>query len=126
MPQVLTTPKAEAAEMPIETADPATLITQAAEKYGVNRQRLYDTLECESDGFRDPAIQSGWIRADGTREPSFGYGQFFLPSSLKTADGRTITYEIAINPREAIYAVAYNFSIGNAPQWSCWRNKYLK
>lgn len=126
MPAVLTQPKAEAAEKPVETADTDTLITQAAEKYGVNRQRLYDTLYCESAGFTDPAIQSRIIRADGTREPSYGYGQFFLPSSLKTADGRTITYEIAINPREAIDSVAYNFSIGNASHWSCWRKLYLQ
>lgn len=113
---------AEAAQTPIVEVIPLTpgeLITEAALKYGVNRQRLYDTLECESAGFTDPAIQSGWHK-NGVRETSFGYAQFNLPSGLKTADGRTITYEIAIDPKEAIDATAYNFSIGNAEHWSCY------
>jgi len=114
-----------AAETPPKEAislTPDELITRAALKYGVNRQRLYDTLECESEGFKDPAIQSGYYRKDGKRETSYGYAQFNLPSGLKTVDGRTITYEIAINPSEAIDAMAFNFSIGNANQWTCYRN----
>lgn len=115
---------AEAAETPIvETVSlsPGDLITEAALKYGVNRQHLYDTLDCESKGFIDPAIQSGWYR-NGVRENSWGYAQFNLPSGLKTADGREITKEIAIDPKEAIDAAAYNFSVGNADHWTCFRD----
>ena len=115
---------AEAAEPLIEVAvslTPGELITEAALKYGVNRQHLYDTLDCESQGFIDPAIQSGWYR-NGVRENSWGYAQFNLPSGLKTADGREITKEIAIDPKEAIDAAAYNFSVGNAGAWTCYRD----
>lgn len=96
------------------------MITASAHRYGVDRESLYKTLDCESVHFADPAIQSGYYYK-GVRENSWGYAQFNLPSSLKTADGRTITKEIAVNPEEAIDATAYNFSIGNAGQWSCYR-----
>jgi hypothetical protein len=96
------------------------LIHAAADRYAVRFVDLYDTLDCESSHFIDPAIQSGWYH-DGVRENSWGYAQFNLPSHMKTADGREITKEIAVNPEEAIDAAAYNFSIGNATQWSCYR-----
>jgi hypothetical protein len=115
---------AVAAQTPLEEAIPLSpdeLITEAALKYGINRQHLYDTLDCESQGFIDPAIQSGWYR-NGIRENSWGYAQFNLPSGLKTADGREITKEIAIDPKEAIDAAAYNFSVGNARAWTCFRD----
>ena len=113
---------AVAAQTPIEEVIPLTpdeLITRASLKYGVNRQRLYDTLKCESQNFIDPAIQSGHYK-NGVRETSFGYAQFNLPSGLKTSDGRIVTYEIAIDPEEAVDAAAYNFSIGNASHWTCY------
>lgn len=123
MPNLIKIPIAEAAQTPIVEVIPLSpdeLITRSALKYGVNRQRLYDTLDCESSHFIDPAIQSGYYK-DGVRENSWGYGQFNLPSGLKTADGRVITKEIAIDPEEAVDAVAYNFSIHNENQWSCYR-----
>lgn len=75
----------------------------------------------ESAGFASTTIQSGYYRKDGSREPSFGVAQFYIPSSLKTASGATITKEMAIDPEQALDAAAYNFSIGNADQWSAYR-----
>jgi len=106
----------EEVKQPISTEQ---LIQASAERYAVKYIDLYETLDCESMGFIDPAIQSGWYH-NGVRENSWGYAQFNLPSGLKTADGRTITKEIAIDAEEAIDAAAYNFSIGNASQWSCY------
>ncbi len=112
---------AEAAQTPPpEVLSIDDLITRSAKKYGVNRDILYKTLDCESIHFKDATIQSGYYR-NGVRENSWGFAQFNLPSGLKTADGRTITKEIAIDPEESIDAAAYNFSIGNAKQWSCYR-----
>jgi hypothetical protein len=120
--QVLTIPRAEAAQPPTEVVSIDDLITASARKYGVNRRVLYETLDCESIHFKDARIQSGYYK-NGVRENSWGFAQFNLPSSLKTADGRTITKEIAIDPAQAIDAAAYNFSIGNAREWSCYRDK---
>lgn len=112
---------AHAAEIEIVSIDEE--ITQAAKKYGVSHTELYDTLECESAHFtvldgqsfvKDPAGPNG-------RENSWGIAQFNLPTDLTTADGRTITMEIAITPEEAIDTAAYNFSIGKAARWSCYR-----
>lgn len=112
---VVTVPEVEAAETPKSVA---LLIHEAALKYGVDETKLYRVLNCESAGFTDPKIQSGYYH-DGVRETSYGYAQFHLPSSLKTASGDMITYEIAIDPAQAIDAAAFNFSQGNANQWSC-------
>lgn len=99
------------------------LITDAAERHGVNRERLYSTLECESVGFKDVAIQSDYYH-DGVRENSWGIAQFNLPTDLTTADGRMITKEIAIDPEEAIDAAAYQFAEGRASRWTCYRDLY--
>jgi hypothetical protein len=114
-------PTVEAAPTPppVEVLSVDDLITRSAARYGVNRKALYDTLDCESMHFKDAKIQSGWYK-NGVRENSWGFAQFNLPSGMKTADGRTITKEIATDPAEAIDAAAYNFSIGNARQWSCY------
>lgn len=93
---------------------------EVARKYEINEERFVETLECESMHFRDPKIQSGHYK-NGVRENSWGYAQFNLPTDLMTADGRIITYEIAVNPAEAIDAAAYQFSIGNAKRWSCYK-----
>lgn len=93
---------------------------ETAKKYGINEYRFTETLRCESLGFADEKIQSGYYK-NKVRENSWGYAQFNLPSKLKTADGRTIDMEIATNGREAIDAAGFNFSIGNASAWSCYR-----
>lgn len=98
------------------------LITNSAIKYGVSRKRLYETLACESANFTVLDGQSSVPDPDGPNgyENSWGIAQFNLPSSLTTADGRTITKEIAIIPEEAIDAAAYLFSIGKAGRWTCY------
>lgn len=109
-------------EVPIEwTPEYAeSFARETARKYGIDEERFIDTLKCESMHFRDPKIQSGHYK-NGVRETSYGYSQFHLPTDLMTADGRIITYEIAVNPAEAIDAAAYQFSIGNAKRWSCYK-----
>lgn len=105
-------------------ATPESLIKNAALKWNVDYAQLYETLKCESNNFEAPDVQSKHIRKDGTQEPSFGWGQFYQPSSLKTSDGRIVTKEIANDPIQAVDAVAYNFSIGNQSHWVCYTLKY--
>lgn len=95
----------------------------AADKYKINREVFVKTMECESS-FSDPSIQSGHYK-NGVRETSFGYAQFNLPSGLQTADGRTITKEIAIDPVQSLDAAAYLFSVGQASAWSCYKNNSI-
>lgn len=79
------------------------------------------TLECESMYFKHKG--QSLVRANGPfgREPSYGVAQFYIPSGLKTKDGDYITKEVALHPLKAIDAAAYNFSIGNAKHWTCYR-----
>ncbi len=93
---------------------PQELISRAADKYGIIEDHLYKTLDCESQHFIEPAIHN-----PSKKENSWGWGQFNLPTDLKTSDGRAITKEIAIDPIQAVDAVAYNFSIGKATRWTC-------
>lgn len=91
------------------------VIVADATKYGVNYDHLYKTLYCES-GLNPNAL--------GDHGTSFGVAQFHLPTDLKTAQGTIITKDIALDPIQAIDAASYQFSIGNASRWTCWRNLY--
>lgn len=95
-----------------------------AQKYGLNEKHFVETMRRESIGFIDPSIQSGYTMKDGSREPSFGVCQFFIPSVLRTSTGSVVTKEIALDPEQCLDAAAYNFSIGNAGQWTEWRKWY--
>lgn len=95
---------------------------KVAEKYGLD-WRFVETLRCESIDFTwngQSLVPDS--NGPGGHEPSYGIPQFYQPSSLETADGRVVTKEIALNIPEAIDAAGYNFSIGNAPHWTCFRN----
>lgn len=98
-----------------------TLARTTAQKYGVNEYALVETLRCESMGFtwNDQSLVPD-AKGPRGREDSWGIGQFNMPSDLKTADGREITKEIALDQPEAIDAAGYNFSIGKASRWSCY------
>lgn len=94
-----------------------------ATRYGIDEWAFVETLRCESIGFtwndqslvKDPEGPNG-------REPSYGIPQFYQPSSLKTAQGEVITKEIALDIPQALDAAGYNFSVGNASHWTCFRN----
>lgn len=114
---------AEAAETPIEREyvtpeSREALAREKARAFGVDEESFVRTLSCESMGFTWND-QSLVIRKDGTREPSFGVAQFYMPSGLKTATGEQITKEVALDPEQALDAAAYNFSIGNQEHWAC-------
>lgn len=117
---------AEAAEPPVQVVSIDALITESAVRYHVNREHLYKTLECESADFTVIKGQSLVKDENGPngRENSWGMAQFHLPSSLTTANGKPVDMEVALDPEQAIDATAYNFSIGNAKKWSCYRLLY--
>lgn len=67
------------------------------------------TLKCESS--LNP-------RAIGDHGNSYGIAQIHLPSH------KDITKEEALDPEFAIGWTAYQFSLGNHNQWTCYRNLY--
>lgn len=93
---------------------------EKAKKYGINVYLFVETMRNESGGFGSTTIQSGYYH-NGVRERSFGVCQFNIPSGLKTASGEEITYDIAVDPEQCLDAAAYNFSVGNANQWTEYR-----
>lgn len=97
-------------------------VWKRAEKYNTFPEMMWQTILCENPQL-DPELQSLIVK-DGVREDSWGLSQFHLPSGNKTAEGVTITKEMAQNPEIALDAMAYHFSIGNAELWTCFRNIY--
>lgn len=95
----------------------------AAAKYGTSFEKMDATVNCES-GYR-PDIQSHWTLSYG-REESWGVAQWHLPSRNRDASGNLITKEMALDPVQALDAMAYHFSIGNARLWTCYRDIYMK
>ena len=95
-----------------------------AKEYEINEEAFVKTLSCESMGFswNDQSLVPDPVGPNG-KENSWGIAQFNLPSDLKTFSGDEITKEIALDPKQAIDASAFNFSIGNQRRWSCF-NKY--
>lgn len=100
---------AEAAEMPIETADLDAIIDADAAKYGVNRDHLYKTLECESNFDIDARGDDGLAR--GVAQIRSDYHQ-------------EISDEQADDPAFAIDFMAKAFAQGKASEWSCWRSLF--
>lgn len=97
-------------------------VWKAAAKYNTYPDKMWEVIKCESG--LDIDVQSRHILSYG-REQSYGLAQFHIPAGNKTADGRVITKEIALDPVEALDAMAYHFSIGNARLWTCYRNLYM-
>lgn len=102
--------------------DYRSLAQEKARKYGVDEHDFIRTMSCESIDFTWNA-QSLVKDSNGPngREPSYGLAQFYIPSVLKTADGRTMTKDLALDPEEALDAAAYNFSVGLQYNWSCYK-----
>lgn len=97
------------------------LIRDKANKYGVSYEKMNVTVACESGYKAD--IQSRHTLSYG-REQSWGVAQFHIPSGNRNADGKVMTKEMAIDPEQALDAMAYHFSIGNARLWTCYRTHY--
>ena len=98
-------------------------IRAAADKYGVSYERMDKTIQCES-GY-NINIQSHHILSYG-REQSYGIAQWHIPAGNRNAEGVLITKEMALDPIQALDAMAYYFSIGKASSWTCYRDIYLK
>lgn len=96
-------------------------IRKVSNKYGVSYDKMWHTIQCES-GF-STSTQSHYYLG-GKREESYGLAQFYLPARNRTADGKVITKEMALDPRIALDAMAFHFAAGNAKAWSCYRQLY--
>lgn len=97
-------------------------IETAANKYGTSYEQMKNTVACES-GFKVD-IQSHHNLSYG-REQSYGLAQWHIPAKNRNAEGKVITKEMALDPVQALDAMAYHFSIGNAKAWTCYRELYL-
>lgn len=100
------------------------LVYEKAAKYHTYGDKMWAVVNCEDPGL-DPNQQS-FVVKNGVREDSWGLAQWHLTAGNKTADGRVITKEIAIDPEQAIDAMAYYFANGEAWKWTCYRNLYSK
>lgn len=105
--------KAEAAETQPQVVDIDALIRNAATKHHLNYQKFHEVLSCESDHFKDVAIQSGYYK-NGIRENSWGISQINLnahPEVLKSQ---------ALDPAFAVEWAATQWEAGHAKAWSCY------
>lgn len=89
----------------------AELVDIYATKYGVDRNKMISTIECESH-YKN--VQSGLYHRDGTREDSWGLAQIHLPNHPN------VTREQALDPYFAIEFMAEKFSKGWY-KWSCYK-----
>lgn len=94
-------------------------IKTQAEANGVNYSHFYATLNCESEGFRDVAMQSRIPNASGPNgyEDSWGVAQIHLP------DHPDITRAEAQDPIFAISWAAKEFAAGRATEWTEYRKE---
>lgn len=105
--------------------NPKALISQYAAEYGVSSTTMYKTLECESAGFQNIQSMIPHKGQPNGREDSWGLVQVYLPAKNKDFEGKVITKEQALDPDFAIKWMAWQFSIGGARKWSCWRGLAL-
>lgn len=92
-------------------------IDSAAAKYGVNAEKMKATIQCESQYQVE-------VKSHYTGEDSWGLAQFHIPSRNRTAEGKVMTREMAVDPIVAIDTMAFMFSQGNARAWSCYRQLF--
>lgn len=71
--------------------------------------------------YYDTKAQSNHERPDGTREQSYGLGQWYIPAGNIGVDGTKITKEQAQDPKYALDTMAFYFSNGKQHLWTCWR-----
>jgi len=119
--QVIIEPEEVLVEIAYTKEDIQRIIKEKADKYGVSYEKMSVTVSCES-GYKTD-IQSHHILSYG-REQSFGVAQWHIPSRNRDANGEVITKEMALDPYQALDAMAYHFSIGNARIWTCYRMYY--
>lgn len=91
------------------------LVSEYANKYGVNPTEMLETIRCESINFKN--IQSGYYQ-NGKREDSWGIAQINLywnPEVNKTD---------ALNPYYSVEFMAKKFAKGKQDRWTCYRSIY--
>lgn len=101
-------------------------VWKAAARYNTFPERMWAVIsECENISL-DHKMQSHIPDPTGpnNQEDSWGLAQFHLPSRNITPSGETITKEMAQDPTIALDAMAWHFSEGRAPLWSCYRLLY--
>lgn len=99
------------------------LINIVAKEYGVNAERMVETIRCETQ-FRN--IQSEltykpgnrWGMPVGSREQSYGIVQIHIP------DNPEVTIEQAFDTTFSINFMAQKFAEGRAGMWTCYRKKF--
>ena len=108
----------EAAATSTEVISIDSLLHQTVTKYGLNYNHFYDTLSCESEGFKDVAIQSQVPDPTGPNgyEDSWGLAQIWLAPKGHPE----VTKAEATDPAYAIDFAGRLFSIGQETQFHCY------
>ena len=112
---LLTVPIVHATEL--TNQDLIVIATDAAERYGLHKERFLKTFQCEvktlEDGTWDYKAQSDH-HYKGVREDSWGMWQINLYWNP------TVTKEQAQDPWWSTEWSAQEWSKGNAWKWACW------
>lgn len=94
------------------------LIYQAEAKYNLKDDSLYETLKCESIGWKNGQSKIPHKGGPNGYEDSWGVAQIHLPAH------KDITKEEALDPVFAVDWAASEFAAGRAYEWTCYRDLY--
>ena len=101
---------------PLELTSTTTIeahVREVQDEYGLGRD-FYDTLKCESMGWRNVQSHHPSARGPNGRENSWGVAQIHLPSHPE------VTQEQALDVRFAVEWTAKAFVAGDKAMWTCW------
>lgn len=94
------------------------LIVAYAVRYEVSITQMTGTIDCESQFY-----SKAYNPHDG-HGGAKGIGQFLQGTFDHYAPLAGVKKGDVWNAEDSIHVMAYMFSIGEAKQWTCWRNKY--
>ena len=79
---------------------------------------MFNTIKCES-GFNEKA----WNKSD-PQGGAHGIAQFLSPTFYRNAEAMGLKDADIHNTDQQLDVMGYMFSIGEAKQWTCYRNLY--
>lgn len=102
------------------------LATQQTEALHVNTAHFIATMDCEILKDKDRNwIASGQSQIPDKTGPN-GLEDSWGPMMIHLPDHKEVTKDDAINPIFAIPWAVREFAAGNAHNWTCYRNLYMK
>lgn len=128
---VPTPPAPEAISRLLNHQELQTLVYQAAQRYGADKDDMFRTVLCEADKTKLNEEtrymtdgQSHYIMKDGTVEKSYGLAMWHPEAGNRGVDGEVITEQSAKDPVYALNSMALYFSQGKERLWTCWAERH--